>query len=216
MANAIGKRGGPMVTRKVWIVACGLLAAMSARADLFNDNFNSETAALGTVTGGAPLTQWNVFKGSIDVVSSGSFGIQCNGGVGNCVDMNGSTVQLGGISTKNTFSLASGLTYTLTWFMSGNQRVPGQIDTVDITFDGITKELALPWDSPMQQYSIVDTPAAASSSGISVESISGFNFQVGVILDDVRLVQSSVPEPSSVALMLPAAALLALRIRRSR
>jgi hypothetical protein len=187
------------------LLAAGLLAGPMAAhaATLFSDGFDGVTTSLNTVPAG-----WQVTRGAVDTIGSGGFGIQCRGNTGGCVDLDGSTNQAGYLRTTPTFNFTSGIAYSLTAYLSGNQR-GGAADS--LTF-GISNGSTNPCSSAVTnvasgaaftQYSCFFT-AASSFSGFIFFDHAGAD-QVGMILDDVRLESReggpSVPEPGTLALL---------------
>ena len=110
-----------------------LLTSQPAVANLISDgNFASpnvptsgtaySTFNAGQTFGGA----WNVTNGSIDVIANGGNGWQAApGGIGENVDMDGSTYQAGTINQS--FATTTGAQYDLTFYLPGN---PGGLPTI--------------------------------------------------------------------------------------
>ncbi len=176
--------------------ALSLLSATAAQAvPLFNDTFDSEALGLNQA-----LDNWTVSDGTIDVIGTGFFDL--HPGNGNYLDLDGSTSNAGKITTNTVFNLLAG-TYTLSFELGGSKRGDG--NTVTVALGSIFSEVfALPSNAPLQSISRTITLASAAGSGaLSFDHAGGDN--LGLILDDVSLdfsrVQTSVPEPSSLALL---------------
>jgi hypothetical protein len=184
------------------------IAASSHATTLFSDNFDglSSQPALNTVP-----TGWQVVGGptrAVDWIYSGGYGIGCLGGAGGCVDLDGSSSQAGYLRTTGTFAFASGVDYSLTAYLSGNQR-GGAADSLTFGIsDGssalcTTAVSAVSQSAPYAQYTCFFT-AASSLSGFIFFDHAGAD-DVGMILDDVRLESrdngTSVPEPATLALL---------------
>ncbi|MCC6706981.1 MAG: PEP-CTERM sorting domain-containing protein [Gammaproteobacteria bacterium] len=176
--------------------ALSLLSATAAQAvPLFNDTFDSEALGLNQA-----LDNWTVSDGTIDVIGPGFFDL--HPGNGNYLDLDGSTSNAGKITTNTVFNLLAG-TYTLSFELGGSKRGDG--NTVTVALGSIFSEVfALPSNAPLQSISRTITLASAAGSGaLSFDHAGGDN--LGLILDDVSLdfsrVQTSVPEPSSLALL---------------
>jgi hypothetical protein len=114
---------------------------------VFSDPFDSEPDGPndgGSTLNDTGLTKWFAppSEGTIDTIASGSYGIQCAGGAGKCIDLDGSTNSAGTIVSRALFSYSTGDLVTLTFDISGNQRNPnndlwfGGFINVDIPFYG--------------------------------------------------------------------------------
>ena len=183
------------------LLAAGWLS-ISASADvIFEDNFDSEAAPGASILDYNSFGQWTVTDGTVDLISSGGFGISCAGGSGKCVDLDGSNNNAG-VLTSSLLNLTAG-NYALSFDISGNQR-NGSSDSLLVTLSGFVNEVfelagGDPWTS-ITRYFTLD---AANSAAIAFSLSGGDN--VGIILDNVVL-QSiervEVPEPSSFMLLM--------------
>jgi hypothetical protein len=169
---------------------------------IFSDTFDNENIA-GALT---ELMNWNVTRGTVDIAHDGDgiFGtepdkwyLSCDG---NAVDMDGSTpFQAGRMESKTLFSFETGLTYMLTYQLSGSQRpYPDDIINVSITNNILTiSQLQLSYDAPWEEYNYqftVDSPV----QGRIVFDHAGYD-NVGMWLDNVKL--SVVPIPNALVLL---------------
>jgi hypothetical protein len=182
---------------------------------LFTDDFNAEPGVASQLNYNA-FANWNVSNGTVDLVVSGTFSIECVGGAGKCVDMDGSMTNAGRIDTKTTFNLAPG-DYVLSFSASGNQRLTSAInDSMTFGFDGITGSVAMPDpNAPFATFTLPFSLSATTSGTVFFEHAGGDNF--GIILDNVVLESRDtpgVPEPSVLLLMGAAAAAGAIGFRR--
>ncbi len=102
------------------IVELATVAPASAGVVL-SDNFDAENggATAGAYTG---FANFNVTVGTVDILSSGFLGINCVGGVGSCVDLDGSSNAAGELVTKNSYAFSAGDLVSLSIQLSGNQR----------------------------------------------------------------------------------------------
>jgi PEP-CTERM motif len=119
------------------IVAFTVFTVPAHASVVFSDPFDSEPDgpdAGGSTLNDTGLTNWISVtnEGTVDTVVSGSFGIQCAGGAGKCIDLDGSTNNGGLILSKTLFSYKNGDLVTLTFDISGNQRNPNN----DLWFGG--------------------------------------------------------------------------------
>jgi len=186
------------------------IAASAHATTLFSDNFDGLSAqpALNTVP-----TGWQVVGGparAVDWIYSGGFGIGCRGGAGGCVDLDGSSSQAGYLRTAGTFAFSSGVDYSLTAYLSGNQR-RSEIDSLTFGISDGSSALcstavsysAAQSGAPFAQYNCFFTAASSFSGFIFFDHAGGD--EVGIILDDVRLESrengTSVPEPATLALL---------------
>lgn len=183
------------------LLAAGWLS-ISASADvIFEDNFDSEAAPGASILDYNSFGQWTVTDGTVDLISSGGFGISCAGGSGKCVDLDGSTGNAG-VLTSSLLNLTAG-NYALSFDISGNQR-NGSSDSLLVTLSGFVNEVfelagGDPWTS-ITRYFTLDS---ANSAAIAFSLSGGDN--VGIILDNVvlqSLERVEVPEPSSFMLLM--------------
>lgn len=202
-------------TAMISAMACA--SAASAGVVLF-DNFSQDTLLIGENWAGDGILNSLPFPTttglpSTDLVGPGFYGQLCPGGVGNCVDLDGST------STSPSFtpagilqsgaSFAAG-TYTLTFDLAGNERGAPAETTLVTLGDTTIASLTLDSSSPFTVYTYTFT---TSGGNLTFTEDSPADNQ-GNVLASVQLV--SVPEPASWALMLAGFAGLggALRYRR--
>lgn len=186
-----------MNTRTILALATTALISTSAQAAvIFQDNFDSEAGAPGQhALNYNSFDQWSVSNGTVDVVSTGGWGITCVGGTGKCVDLDGSTGNAGTF-TSDLISLAEG-TYTLSFDISGNQRW-GR-DDLGVTLGGFFNEsfsLASndSWQTVSHTFDVTSTTAAS----FIFNHAGGDN--IGIMLDNVSLESVDVPEPASIAI----------------
>lgn len=202
-------------------LSAALLGTVPAGAAvLFSDNFDGDSTA--STLNFAALTNWTVSDGSIDYIRSGGFGINCVGNAGGCLDMDGSSNNAGRITSKATYTLVGGVTYTLSGLVSGNQRGGandgiffGLIDTATNT---VAFSDTVTGIGPTAAFSLQSTlvSGATGSFRLFFEGLGSDN--VGVILDNVVFSDSrtsTVPVPGSLALALAALAALTAARRRA-
>jgi hypothetical protein len=192
-----------------------LFAVLSFGAPIFTDNFDSSLP--GSILNAA-VPGWNTTNGAVDYIKSGGYGITCRGGIGGCIDLDGSIGNAGDFESAATLNLLAGNVYTLTYYFSGNQR-SGSADSMTVTFGGSSNtHTNIASNAPFAGFTIVVAPAANTTSKILFSHAGGDN--IGLILDDVtvdvRSVGGAVPEPTSLLLLgTGLAALAASRLRRS-
>lgn len=191
----------------IFITVIWAFTAAPAMADLFSDNFNSESIGLNYNS----FANWEVSDGTVDLIGVGS-SWDWFPAYGRYVDMDGSTGNAGKITTKTSFNFSPGTTYALSFDLAGNQR-PGHppSDTVVVQVDMGTvfsKSYTLTTLDPFTTFTetfFVGTPTIAK---LSFEGLYGDN--VGMLLDNVTL----VPVPGAVLLGLLGLGAAGLKLRK--
>lgn len=205
-------------------IALGLVSAPASAVVIFSDNFDADVTGLNAPGG---LINWTIDNGTVDVINSGTFSIDCVGGAGKCIDMDGSTGNGGRIISKQTFTVLPGQTWSLRGLISGNQRN----DAVDTWIAGFLDATTLSLVGSAS--GTVAGPDAFASEGLALGLGSPATLRVffedpgsdniGFILDDVTLecrgdacASVSVPEPGMLALLGGGLLGFALNRRRRR
>lgn len=202
-------------------VAILMAAAPAAQAGvLFSDNFDLNFDKSKTDFNG--FSNWTVGAGTVDYIKSGEFNIRCVGSVGGCVDLDGSTMNAGLMSSKAVYNLLAGSTYLFSLDLSGSQ-VRDERNTVNfgftlagdlgsfLAFEAVT----LAKTNPFGTYTVAYTPDTNVSARLVIGNsagTNGFGDNVGLIADNARL---EVPEPGTLALLGLGLAALGLRRRRA-
>jgi len=179
---------------------------------LFSEDFDAETPTLNYTS----FAQFTVTSGSVDVVANGTYGVQCSGGAGNCVDMDGTTYSAG-VLTSDPIAFVIGQTYTLSFDVSGSQGYP----SIETLAYGITDGVSAILHLVAQPYTGFQTivysfVAAAASGSITFAGSGGDN--TGALLDNVLLttdMTAPVPLPGPLPLLAAALGGLALVRRRA-
>jgi hypothetical protein len=209
-----------------FILALAASAALASPAlAQVSEDFNAEgnTRSILNWPGNSNLT---VPVGSVDLVRSGNFGITCNGGIGSCIDLDGTTTSGGALQTAN-FTFSAGQIVTLSGLISGNQRNRGPDNFVfAFIFGGLTSgadftgtngdtsfnfgnfsnsliqqvQGTVGASDPFNRYSIA---FRALGSGTVAGRISNSGTDNnGPVLDDLSLSITAVPEPATWAMMI--------------
>ncbi len=203
-------------------IALWLVSAPASAVVIFSDNFDVDVTGLNAPGG---LLNWTIDNGTVDVINSGSYSIDCVGSTGKCIDMDGTTGNGGRIISKQTFTLLPGQTWSLSGLISGNQRNTASDTWIAGFLDATTLSLVA---------SVSGTVAGTdpfAGKGVAVSLISPTTLRmffedpgsdnIGFILDDVTLecrgdtcASASVPEPGVLALL--AGGLLGFALNRRR
>lgn len=164
---------------------------------IFFDNFDSENGGNGQLnyTG---FANWNVTKGSVDLIGNGFFDLFPGHGL--YVDMDGTTSQSGRIETKVPFLLSPGFTYTLQYDLAGNNR-GAPANTVQISLGGFSVTHVLPTTLPFTTFTDVFTVGAPIAGNLIVDQIDNNNNRLGALLDNVSLSAVVIPVPPTVFML---------------
>jgi hypothetical protein len=221
-------------TAIVAMAAAAVTASGASAAVLFSQDFNALPQGIPALS----VPGFTITTGTVDVVTSGNFGITCIGNTGACLDIDGSPGP-GALSTTP-IAFASGKRVTVSFDVSGNQRV----ETADIfqfsfgfgaptdmlnfqCISGITPCASgnffnfvssgvfgpnIPGLSGWQTYAFSFVPGQAGTIQLNFSSPSTDN--IGPLLDNVLV--SQVPEPASWALLIAGFGLTGAVMRRRR
>jgi hypothetical protein len=170
------------------LVIFGLCTAANASVVL-SENFNGLTPMLSATSVGAFHT---ISGTNVDIVGPGLFGYLCAAPEsGNCIDMNGTGGNPQGQLQSN--MLFSSGTYLLSFDLIGSRR--GSTDSVTVTFGGYSHMFTLP--SSDTTGGIVTNQSVTLTSPGYLLFASDVPGDVGLLLDNVVVSTSVVPEPSS-------------------
>jgi len=191
-----------MGSRKIWIAAAAMAfanTAANAGTIYFNDDFDTTGGSILNWDGGA---NWTVENGTVDLVRSGDYRIDCLGGTGHCVDLDGSSREAGEILSKNLGPLGPG-NYEFSYWLSGNQRVDGQHDVGFAVSLGSADVFSYAmhtlfggegWQQFTQSFTL---DVLTDPVNLNFSHLGGDN--IGIVLDRVQL--RSVSEPGTLALL---------------
>ena len=194
------------------ILVCGVLiaaasvAAPAAAAPLVTETFDTYAPQIGWTGSGVWTT-----GGSVDLVSSGAYGLTCAGGTGNCVDLTGD--RPGTIS--RTVTLVAGRQYALGFAYTGNQ-LPGFTQaSFDYSIGSLAGTIAAPtgYSSTFTAFSGLFTATAANSVLTFSQNAGGDQYR-GSILDSITI--TAVPELSVWGMMIAGFGGVGVALRRRR
>lgn len=207
-----------------FLLAAAAMAAFSAPAHavtVFSDSFDGEAGG-ATVLNYTGFANWDVLDGTVDLLRDpNQFGIACAGGSGSCVDLDGSTGDPGFLVTKEAFAFNAGDIITVNFDLSGSQRSGTHGMFVGFLFgDELlpSTTLELPADAPFGPFELATSFDFTGQFKLlfSADPFGPGTDNIGLVLDNVSLDISAVPEPASWAMMIAGFGLVggALRTRR--
>lgn len=205
------------------LLAAALLPAASAFAASipFTENFDDDAQLAGqtVLNWNSPGTSgWETSNGTVDLIydNNGSgpatdYGINCYGATGNgngggCVDLDGTSHDSGVLHTlaADPFTLKAGQTYTLSAYISGNQRGGTSDDVLfgfrqagsGSTFDPLASKLIedLVSTAAFALYTVTFTADKDYLAEIFFSNVGGRD-NIGAILDNVSI--TAVPIPAA-------------------
>lgn len=189
------------------LAVLGFAASVSAQAAtvIFTDSFDGYTPSLAW-DGSNVWTTGN----SVDLVANNTFGLNCAGGTGNCVDLSGSSP---GFSSKS-FTLDPG-TYLLEFDYTGNQ-LGAQFAQAGFNvslgsfsqFVGPLSNTSKLFQHFAQYVNVVGNPTT-----LSFNQVGGDNFR-GSIIDNASI--TAVPEPATWLSLIAGFGMLGFAMRRRK
>lgn len=199
-----------ITTPRILLIA--LLSSFTVAAQaliIFEDDFNSENGGSSAINYDS-FANWNVVNGSVDIVSSGGWGLS---GDGSFVDLDGSTSDSGRLVSKQRFTFESGVNYRFSFRLSGDQRNDGEnyirsiITSIEVPLDGsvphyVNQFIAMDSNDGWTDYSFDFLGQGLDGRIVFRADIrDNYNDNVGLLLDDVVLETVEVPEPGTIALL---------------
>lgn len=194
-------------TSVIGAVAAGLLGSVTptGAAPLFADDFDGDSGA--TTINFTGFANWDVVGGSVDYIRSGDYGISCLNGAGGCVDLDGSTMDVGRLVSKATLKIDRSTVYRFTITLSGNQRggLPDSVrwgitnGTLDYAYGSLGQIASdMPYRALSMQFTGIE-----GTFHLFVEDGNPAGDNVGPILDALSLSTlptRTVPEPGTLIL----------------
>jgi hypothetical protein len=189
--------------KKAMLFLVALLFSVTASAASLYDDFESESNT-GSILNYNSFANWDVTNGTVDLKKTGEYGITCYDGSSYCVDLDGSTLNAGVLTSKEAFVAGY---YEVSFAFSGNQRgnyingSTNQSDEFTVEFtDGVNIVLQ-DVISFSQGWSVYTGYFLLSDLANIQFSVTGGDNQ-GVVLDNVSI--SAVPVPAAAFLFAPA------------
>lgn len=178
------------------------LAGTGWAVPIFSDDFNSENSGVASLNY-AGFAKWTVTDGSVDLIGAGSPWDYLPGN-GLYVDLDGSTLDAGVLTSKDAFEFLPGYVYTLSFDLAGSQVYRDQgdsSDTVAMSLGSIyiNEVFTLPYGQLFATYSDAFTVSAQTQAQLSFSNAGGDN--VGALLDNVTINKVPVPEPTTMLLL---------------
>jgi hypothetical protein len=203
------------------LAASVALAAPAHATIIFSDGFEGETATTSELNYNS-FQNWDVTDGTVDLIREpNNFVIACSEG-SFCVDLNGSTGDPGIFSTKQTFTFNANDLITVKFDVSGSQRsgLDGVVVALlpdDPSGTVLANYFELTFNDGFFEGKL---GPAALDAGVGYKLAFAGNDpdpdNIGLVIDNVSLDVSAVPEPASWAMMIAGFGLVggALRTRR--
>jgi hypothetical protein len=172
-----GCRGNPSETE----VVIPTLPAAPANTILLFDSIDNENGGVGR-NNWTSFQNWDVVDGCVDLHGNGFFDVQAGNGL--YIDLDGSCRKGGTIQSKTAFALQQG-TYTLEFWLAGNQRI-NTPDTVNVSLGTLyAEQFVIPRTQPFRSYTRNVVVPAPVQARLRFQNLGGDD--QGALLDMVRL-----------------------------
>jgi hypothetical protein len=177
-------------------IVTAIMFAGTAHADvLLSDNFEGEPTGLNYNS----FANWTVTGGTVDMIGTGT---SWNWFPGKYVDLDGSSSQAGYLTSKQSFVLPDGGTFTLSFDLAGSQR--GDVNTVNVDLAGYSfGPFTVNGNDPFASHtcSLINFSGNPVSGTVVFHNLGGDN--VGALLDNVTLTgpAQGVAEPTTLLLL---------------
>ncbi len=163
---------------------------------LLSDNFNAVPQSINKT--GAIDSLFNVSSGNVDVIGTGGL-FDFYPGNGNYIDLNGSTA--GGITSASTFAFKAGDVVTLSFNYGANAGTAANPRFATVSLGSyLSNQFSEFYTAPgvFKSQSYQFTVGSAGSAQLSFLSNSTVPAANGIIIDNVVLDVTSVPEPFTI------------------
>jgi Protein of unknown function (DUF642)/PEP-CTERM motif len=208
-----------MRTRIIGLLCFGMMAALATDANanfVVNGTFASppEAASFGTFPAGSTaITGWTVVNGvntpsggSVDLL--GTFLTPPPGG-GQTVDLDGTASTPGGPAAGGLEQTITGLTigtsYTLSFYYSNNYQTGGITPSAMVSIGGLSTDISHDSSTgpsnPNYTFFSSTFIATGSSDLLSFLSLDPAADQFGIVIGNVQINPTVVPEPASIAML---------------
>lgn len=219
------------------LAAAAVMAMPASAVTLFSQNFDSAPRVNNTTN----IPGFTV-TGGVDVIASGTAGVQCAGGTGRCLDLVGSP-NIGSV-LSDPIAFGAGKLITISFDVSGNPRAGtppdifnfalgftdpeniaaftlvsgfqgsyGSVGPGITTFGTYTESLVR--NRPFVRYALSFIPTSSGSLRLSLGAGGPSDF-AGPIVDNILVDSTVVPEPSSWLMLLTGFGFVGLAARRRR
>ena len=171
-------------------LACG---AVNADITGLTETFNGESAELNSID----FANWDVINGTVDTVASGDFGIDCVGGSGNCIDLDGSTFETGTMRTRQPFAIG---TYELKFSLAGSFVAGFPDDIVSVTFGDYFQQFVIDSEALYSTYTVTVNVTSTNERKLTIAAavpVGESADNAGATLDNVFVTLLSCPGPDA-------------------
>lgn len=202
------------------LLALGLLGGAAQAATVLADDF--EIIGKGEKKNFNNFLNFTVSDGTVDYIRTGTYQLQCAGGTGGCVDLDGSTYDAG-VMTSSLFTITAGSSYTINFDLAGNGR--GNRNAAARASDsvafGITGGMFsdsignIAWNQAFTTYSYTFVAPTSGLFSFYIGALGGDDY--GPLLDNVLITSADVPAvPLPATLPLLAGAIGAVALWRRK
>jgi hypothetical protein len=148
---------------------------------IIHESFDNENNGVGAYNY-TEFEHWDVLAGCVDLHGNGFYDVLAGNGI--YVDLDGTCKEAGTIQSKEAFQLEPGVTYTLEFWLAGNQRIE-RPDTVIVSLGTLYEEqLVLPRNEPFRAYTKQIVVAEPTAAKLRFQNLGGDDR--GALLDQVR------------------------------
>lgn len=174
--------------RFLLLASLAVIETLTAQAQVvFTDSFESYTPG----TNSTSFSPWTVTAGSVDILNVGTFPTLPPRTGSQNLDMDGSTNAAGTITRS--FAVTSGVTYTLTYYYSGNRR-NSNTDSMTVTLGTASVTHTIPGTQGYTFGSLTWTATSTGTANVTFAHVGNDN--IGMLLDDVTVSVGTLAVPT--------------------